>query len=70
MKETKLYIALLATGLLIYILGEANKPTYVVAHKVPLFQVVLIAIGLAATILLILYVIARVWARRINKVRR
>lgn len=67
MKETKLYIALLVTGLLIYIIGEANKPTYVVSHKVPLFEVVLIAIGLAATILLILYVIARVWARKLNK---
>lgn len=67
MKETKLYIALMATGLLIYILGEANKPTYVVAHKVLQFQVVLIAIGLAATILLILYVIANVFARRINR---
>lgn len=67
MKETKLYIALMSTGLLIYILGEANKPTYIVAHKVPQFQVVLIAIGLAATILLILYVIANVLARRINR---
>lgn len=66
MKRTKA-AALLITGIAALAIGEATKPTYAVTHKVPQYQVVLIALGLAATILLILYVIATVWARKLNK---
>lgn len=68
MKQLKSYIALLVTGILALIIGEANKPSYGISHGYSQFQVVMIAIGVAITVLLILYVIATLIAKRLNRV--
>lgn len=70
MKQLKSYIALLLTGILTLIIGEANKPSYVISHGYSKFQVVMIAIGVAMTVLLFLYVIAMLIAKRLNKVSK
>lgn len=69
MKKTNICFYLLLSGVVALLLGELNKPTYVVSHSYTQLQVLFIAIGVAVTILLILYVIASVWARWINKAK-
>lgn len=67
MKSKSICFYLLITGVLAFLVGEVSKPKYVVTHTYSQFQVLIIAIGVAVTVLLILYVISILLARWLNK---